>query len=314
VTTLVQSVFDTIGIIGPLALAALGFALIYRVSGHLHFAYFGLWTLSATLIGDRVEHGWGLAVSTAVAALTSSVLAVGCYALYKRLRGQYTVVLTAFGLFTILVATTQLIWGGAPKGYDVDRAFSGVWTIHVGDDATSLTQAHTLALVIAAGVALALAWFFGRTHTGLFVRAVAEDPMIADMTGLRTTSLVAMTYVAGTVIGTVSASLEVVAVGSSLDSGTNLALEVLAVTILAGAAVVGTLAAALLFSLLLVAADLAAGPRYITLIGYGALFVVLRIAKNGLFSRDFIWPPARRTVQSGTAVAAAPVTADSSAT
>lgn len=286
---IMQAVAFGIRVIGPLALVTIGFALIYRVSRQLHFAYGGLWVLSSYIVGSSLETGRDVYTGFLLATLVTAPLAVGCYFLYTKLTGQFTVVLASFGLFTIIVAGVQLGWGPQPVGFSQENPLSTVWSLTIAGGSVALTQVSVVALIAALVLGATFGGLLGSSAVGLRLQALSQDVALSRTIGVDTTRMNVLCYVVGTLIANVSASLHVLGYGASLDSGTGVILGALTVAILGGSVIVATILAAILFGLLQVLANSVAGPETINLIGYSVLLLVLRYRPDGLFPRDMVF-------------------------
>ncbi len=174
------------------ALAAMGLVVTYTTSGVFNFAHGAVAMVSAyayyTLTVD-----WGLAPELAVfivvLGLGPLVGVIVDRGLFRRLQGAGSAayVVVSIGLLVALQGLVIIMYG--PTSKPVPPIFPqkvvDLGAVNVGYDQIAITT-------IAAGLGLGLALFFKRTQTGLDMRAVVDDPQLAELTGAnasRTTTL-----------------------------------------------------------------------------------------------------------------------------
>ncbi len=169
----------------PLVLAALGFALIYRLTGLINVAYaetvtlgayFGMW-LNTTFELDF----YAVLIPTAI---LSGLLSVATYLLIfrpakRRNVGTLEMIIISFGLAIFLRHGLQFIFGYPVRFFDVPPPDT-VFVLGVG-----VTSFRLVALVSIAVLALALYLFIQRSSFGLQIRALASDEKLAMASGIR---------------------------------------------------------------------------------------------------------------------------------
>ena len=168
----------------PLALAAVGFALIYRLTGLINVAYAETVTLGAYFgMWFNTTFGWNFYVSLLPAALSAGVLSVATYFAFfrpakRRDVGVVEMIILSFGLSMFLRYGLQLIFGHEQRYFKV--AFQKpIMVLGLGVPPFRVTA---LAGVIAA--ALLLYWFIQKTRLGVQIRALAGDEKLAQVSGI----------------------------------------------------------------------------------------------------------------------------------
>lgn len=199
----------------PLVLAAIGFALIFRLTGLINVAYaetltlgayFAIW-LSETFDLDF----YAVLLPTAI---LSGLLSVATYLLIFRpakLRGvgALEMIIISFGLSIFLRHGLQFIFGYPTIFFDVP-APDTVWVLDVGVTSFRLVAFATVALL-----ALLLYLFIQRSDYGLQIRALASDEQLAQVSGIRPLVVtVIIWFIAGLAGGLAGAFL---GVGSSVS-------------------------------------------------------------------------------------------------
>ena len=197
---LVQQVIA--GLTTGCAYALLGLALVvvYRSTLHVNFAQGEMATLSTYVAWSLLQFGLPYWVSFGVTLLISFVVAAAMERwLIGRLRGATPLATVAafIGLFMIIHGMTGYIWG-----YDVrdfpspfpDRSFFG-----------GILSAHQVGMAGVTATMLFLLWaFFEFTSLGLGIRAAAQNPASAKLSGISTRSMSAIGWGLAAVMGAVA--------------------------------------------------------------------------------------------------------------
>jgi branched-subunit amino acid ABC-type transport system permease component len=199
----------------PLILAAIGFALIYRLTGLINVAYAETLTLGA-YFAIWLSKTFGLDFYTVLVptALLSGLLSVATYLLIfrpakRRDVGVLEMIIISFGLSIVLRHGLQFIFGYPTIFFDVPPPDT-VLVAGVG-----VTSFRLVALVTVALLALLLYLFIQRTDYGLQVRALASDERLAQVSGIRPLVVTVMIwFIAGVAGGLAGAFL---GVGSSVS-------------------------------------------------------------------------------------------------
>ncbi len=168
----------------PLVLAAVGFALLYRLTGLINVAYAETLTLGA-YFGVWLNNSFGLdfyAVLIPV-GIMSGLLSVATYLIvfrpaHRRNVGALEMIIISFGLSIFLRYGLQFVFGYPVRYFDVPPPDT-VDVLGVGVGSFRL-----LALASVAVLSLVLYLFIQRTSYGLKVRALASDEALAKVSGI----------------------------------------------------------------------------------------------------------------------------------
>lgn len=192
-TTFVQLTVDGLANGAILALAALGFVLIFKATGVVNFAQGELLLVGAymvyTAVGTLGLH-WTLGVALAV--LVAVVLGVLIERLVLRpLVGESTisVIMVTVGLAAVLQATVQLVWGTVPRDFP---AFIPGSSTTIGG--ISIPSNRLWAIGLAMTALSAFTVFFQRSRRGIAMRAVADDQQTALLMGISVRRVFAMAW------------------------------------------------------------------------------------------------------------------------
>ena len=199
----------------PLVLAAIGFALIYRLTGLINVAYAETLTLGAYFaIWLSSTFGLDFYMVLIPAAILSGLLSVATYVLVfrpakRREVGVLETIIISFGLSIVLRHGLQFIFGYPTIFFDVPPPDT-VLVFGVG-----VTSFRLVALATVGVLALLLYLFIQRTDYGLQIRALASDEQLAKVSGIRPLVVTVMIWFIAGVAGGLSGAF--LGVGSSVS-------------------------------------------------------------------------------------------------
>ncbi len=169
----------------PLVLAAIGFALLYRLTGLINVAYSETITLGA-YFGMWANTSFGLDFYTVLlpAGLMAGLVSVATYLLIfrpakQRNVGALELIIISFGLSILLRHGLQFVFGYPVRFFDVPPPDT-IMVLGVG-----VTSFRLLAVGSVAVLALLLYAFIQRSRAGLQIRALASDENLAQVSGIR---------------------------------------------------------------------------------------------------------------------------------
>lgn len=168
-----------------LGVVAISFSLVYATTKIFHVAHAGIYTLAGYLAWSLAERGAPLlivvlvpiAVCTVLGALIQSQL----YARLERRRATHLVVLIAsLGVLAVIQNTVAAVY--TPNILQFPLAWSGEV---VSVSSVRLTYAQLLTILVSVAGYGGTMLFAHRTILGKRIRAVASNPMLADITRLQ---------------------------------------------------------------------------------------------------------------------------------
>ena len=169
----------------PLILAAMGFSLIYRLSGLINIAYAETVTLGA-YIGMWINTTFGLNFYAILlpTGVFAGLISVSTYLMIFRPAKQRNVgvlemIIISFGLSIFLRHGLQFVFGYPVRFYDVPPP-NTIRVLGVG-----VSSFRLLALGSVIILSLLLYWFIQRSSLGLQIRALASDEDLAQVSGIR---------------------------------------------------------------------------------------------------------------------------------
>jgi len=169
----------------PLVLAAMGFALLYRLTGLINVAYAETVTLGAYL-GMWVNTTFGLNfyLTLLPAGLLAGLVSVATYlAIFRPAKrrnvGPLELIIISFGLSIFLRYGLQFVFGYEVRFFEVPPPDT-IRVLGVG-----VGSFRILAVVSVAVLAVLIYWFIQRSRFGLQIRALASDEELAQVSGIK---------------------------------------------------------------------------------------------------------------------------------
>jgi branched-chain amino acid transport system permease protein len=265
------------------AVLALGFSIIYGVARILNLSHGALCMASSYLIYIAIAT---LHWPFALAALAALVL-VGGYgmAFYRGvvqpMRGSHTRVLVASAAAAILLQEIAF-WVFGPEARYVPSVLQG--EVLVGGVVMTYQQLATVATAL---IAMGAVWLFlGRTRAGRALRAVAQDPEVAALSGI---------HVEGTYLLAMGLSAALAAVAGVLvapfltvapDMGWSPLLTAFAIVVLGGmGSIGGTVVAAFLIAFVEMVTAFYVAPQLRDAATFVVMIVALTWRPQGLFGK-----------------------------
>ena len=267
---------------GIFALGAVGVSLLFGILRFANFAHGDMMTLGAYLalvfVGPLALPMW-VAFPAALAGTALAAVAID-RALFKRLRRASPVILliSSFGLALILRSLIQIIWGPENIVYWTDIVLP--WRL--GE--IRIRPPHVVMLAVTVALVVALHLFLTRTRIGKAMRAMADDPDLARITGIPTERVILWTWALG---GALAAAAGIfLAVDTRLNPllGWNVLLPVFAAALLGGIGrPYGAIAGGFLLGVAGEVSTLVLDPVYKPAVAFAVIVLVLVYRPTGLF-------------------------------
>ena len=190
---------------GTYAIIAIGYTMVYGIAKMLNFAHGDI-----IMVGGYAMFTTLLLMNQPIVALIAAV--VFCVILgvcverfaYRPLRGAspLAVLITAIGVSSLLQSVAQIIFGAAPK-MPVQLQINGA--VHVGDLSINYSTLVTLGVTVLVMTGLTL--FVKFSKPGRAMVAVSEDRGAAQLMGVNTNGIIALTFAIGSALAAVAAYL-----------------------------------------------------------------------------------------------------------
>jgi branched-chain amino acid transport system permease protein len=287
VDTFIQLTINGLSNGAILALAALGFVLIYKATGVINFAQ-GEFLLIAAFVAwfMLVEVGVPWVVGIAVCVLVAIVIGLLVERLILRpMVGEpvISVIMVTIGLAAVLGSLVQIIWGTRPRAFP-DFIPSGSVEV-LG---ATVAENRLWAIVIVAVALAAFTLFYTRSRDGIAMRAVADDQQAALVQGISVRRTFALAWALAGVTAVFGGVLVANLIGVS-GAVASFGLLVFPVVIVGGLdSVPGAVVGGAVFGLLSSYTGGYLGGGLVTVIPDVALLAILLVKPYGLFGQTRI--------------------------
>lgn len=302
---MIQSILDGILTGAIISLGAIGLTLIMHILRFANFAYAELLAIGAyvALVFDRLFPALVPVLDTAFAPLTLTgalvlamiiaMVATGISAVvidalvFKRIRqkaGPLSMVFASFGVALIIRNVIVLIFGHHAQLYSQEIARATVISF---DPLILIKPDQVFVLALALALMLALHLVLTRTTFGFALRAVAENPALAQVAGVRLSAMVAAVWVIAGGLSAVAGTLYALTNQLNPMLGHVFLLPVFAATIVGG---IGSVYGAVLGGFIVgIASGLALmilPPGYAPAMPFLIILAVLLFRPQGLFGDE----------------------------
>ena len=238
-----------------IAISAVGLSLIFGVTGLVNFAHGDLLTLGAvsalvlTVPGDVDPGGIGLPfwmsviLAVALGGVVGGLLERGLFRpLREREVGGIALLIITIGM-ALVIRHVILLWiGGEGFGYGLDlqqrSSFLGL----------DMTPRDVMIVLVSFGVMAALGLFLLYSRTGKAMRALADNPDLAEASGIDVNRIILLTWIIGGAVGALGGIFLGMTEQVRYTMGFNLLLLIFAAVILGG---IGTAFGAMLGGLII---------------------------------------------------------------
>ncbi len=212
---MIQGLFDGVLVGAILSLGAIGLTLVMHILRFANFSHAELLSLGAyvaltldaavqALVPALAGQIGGLTLSGTLAiAVLAAMLVTGLGAVvidqlvFRRLReraGPLTMVFASFGVALIVRNLIALTFGLDARHYSDEIAFAMVLST---DPLVLIKPDQVLVLGVALALMLALHLVLSRTPFGFALRAVSENPLLAQVNGINLQRMIVLTWVIG---------------------------------------------------------------------------------------------------------------------
>ena len=217
------------------ALVASGFSLIYSVNKFIHFAHGAVIVFSAYILYFLFSVlGLNFGFSVVLAILFASGLGfVLDFLIYKQLRKRKTssviLLIASVGLLILLESLILLFFGADVKTIGFIKVAKGINVL-----GAMITPLQILIIFIALVLLVGLFLFMKKTKLGKAMRAVSDNKDVAEIVGISSEKMYALSFVIGSAIAGIAAIL--ISLEQNLEPvmGTNLMIKGFAAAIIGG--------------------------------------------------------------------------------
>jgi branched-subunit amino acid ABC-type transport system permease component len=284
VYSLLQAILNGLVAGTILTLPAMGFSAIFAVLRYPSFAVGALASFGA-YAGWLVNSRWGWPVAAALPTAFVVAALVGMLAEWAAIRpleksGALMMSVASLALSFLLENLLRFGFGNDLRGFDLPL----LRDVTLGHLRLGPQQLKNMLLAL---VVMLAVWAFLRlSNTGRAMRAVADNPDLARLRGIRPERVAMITVALGSGLAGIGGML--VGLDTSIDpmTGTRLMLSIFAASVLGGlGSIPGAVAGALVIGVVEELTVYAISPAYRTPVGFLVILLVLTWRPSGLFAR-----------------------------
>jgi len=279
------SLFFIYGLVNSaiILLQTAGFGLTFSISGIANFSYGALYIFSGIITYLLLSHGFSLCISIAISVLLTSFAGFLIYwlAIY-RIRGMpLSEVIITFLLGVIIIESLR--WKGfVTYEFTIPPILEG--NIFIGSVPVDLQR--VIIFFSALFLLIILYLFAHHTKIGLALRGVAQNEQTALCFGINTEFLSSISVMLGAGICAISANLILPLGIISVDSGYDVLLVAIAVTVVGGlGSSVGLFLASLIFGYIQTATTMFLSSKWIMVVYLFSIIAVLMIRPSGIMGK-----------------------------
>jgi branched-subunit amino acid ABC-type transport system permease component len=281
-STFLQYLFAGLTIGSIYALSALGFTIVYNARGLVNFVQGDFLMLGGMVTATLVPLGWPLplAIGAAIATTIACAALLQCCAIAPAKRADpVSLIIITIGASIFIQGIAQNVMG---RNQHIVPSFSGDAPLRILH-ASILPQslwAMGGTVVLVAGVA----WFFNGSLVGKAMRAMAINPMAAQLMGIKTKSMLLLAFCLSAFLGAVAGVLAAPITTTVYDIGLTLGLKGFVGATLGGlGSAFGAVAGGLLLGIMEAMIAGYVSPAYKDAVPFVLIILILLLIPQGLF-------------------------------
>lgn len=294
----VQQIINGLTLGSIYALIAIGYTMVYGIIGMINFAHGEIYMIGA-YVGLLVITALGLFGMDSIpaillATLAISILVTGAYGwtverlAYRPLRGSPRLVplISAIGVSIFLQNYVQI--GQGARDVSMQPLLSGGWRFGSEDSfQVYLSYMQVLIAVVTVAFMAGLSLFIARSRMGRACRACSEDRGMANLLGIDTNRVIALTFVLGAALAAVAGILVSLYIGKINPTiGFIAGLKAFTAAVLGG---IGSIPGAMLGGIVLGLTESFSSAylqtEYKDVVAFALLILVLLVRPTGLLGR-----------------------------
>lgn len=229
------------------ALIASGFSLIYGTNRFMHLAHGGVVAASAYILfalstGKQLNQSFAIVgadlpswLSIPITLALGALIGVGVYFLIyrplkKRNAGSATLLIASIAVLLLFENILLLLFGSDVKVIET----AGIFDTSLALGGASFTALHVIVLAVTLSVFAGLWYFTSHSKLGRTMRAVADNPQLAEISGINAERVALQSFIIGSALGALAAVLYVPLFNAKTVMGTLLIVKGFAAAIIGG--------------------------------------------------------------------------------
>jgi len=264
-----------------IALPAIALSLSYGILNFANFSIGAMITTGAYLAYiANTSLGMPIAVAAPAAAVGLALVAIAIqHGVYRRIRNadHVTLLVASMGVAFVLENVLRFFYGADVRTLDVPVARPLIW------NGLRLNHEQLIIAVVALSAMVVVAFILKRTRLGRAMRAISDDPDLAEVRGIGRAATVDWTWAVSGVLTALAGVL--IALDDVVDPmmGTNYLVSVFAAAVIGGIGnPFGAVAGALIIGLVEETSALAVSTTYRQGVSFAVLVLVLLLRPQGL--------------------------------
>ncbi len=231
IEALIASSIDGLTLGFVFGLMAMGLTLIFGVMkvinlGHGPVIVMGMFAVLVMSQNFGINPYIGLLVVIPLGLLTGIIMYF--VAVHRVINApELTTLLATFSVNMMLVGALTIIFSSSPRGLDLELP-----SFRAG--AVTILGTRVVAVLIAIAVTVALYLFLYRTRTGKSIRSVANNRSAAELMGINSTWILALSFGIGIMLAMISGSLLATLFSFTVLSGAGLEVKSFVIVVLGG--------------------------------------------------------------------------------
>jgi branched-subunit amino acid ABC-type transport system permease component len=281
IQALIASSIDGLMLGFVFGLMAMGLTLIFGVMkvinlGHGPFIVMGMFAVLVMSQNFGINPYLGLVVVILLGLVTGIV--VYFVAVHRVINApELTTLLATFSVNMMLIGALTIIFSTSPRGLDLELP-----SFYTG--AITVQGTRLVAVLVAIGVTIALYSFLYRTRTGKSIRAVANNRSAAELMGINSTWILALSFGIGTMLAMISGALLATLFSFTVLSGGGLETKSFVIVVLGGLGnPTGALFGGIIIGLLESITTIFIPVSWVPVFEFVVFVLILLFRPNGLF-------------------------------